>query len=734
MNDMAQHNWNFFRAGGFDQVRIKNGTDIANLDQLDPKLWVALACPTTGLEFDAKTLALIDTDKDGRIRVPEIVAAAKWTCASLKNPDSLMKSSPSLPLAAINTETPEGHQLYCSAKQLLANLGKKDAEVITPEDTADTVKIFAQTNFNGDGIIHAEVSEDLTIRQAISDIIVCLGAEPDRSGKPGINQVRVDQFFKEAQAYSDWWAKAETDPTILPLGENTSGAIAACRGVRHKVDDYFARCRLAAFDSRALMALNREEKEYLALVAKDLSITAAEVASFPLARVEAGKPLPLKDAINPAWVAAVSALDAAVIKPLLGDRTTLTEPEWNTVTAKLAAYDKWEAGKMGAAVEKLGVKRVRELLSTNKKAAIDALILRDKALEPEANAIAAVDKLVRFHRDLYRLLNNFVSFHDFYGRRYKAVFQSGVLYLDQRSCDLCMRVEDAGKHASLAGLSGTYLAYCDCVRKSTGQTRQIVAAFTAGDSDNLMVGRNGVFYDRAGNDWDATIVKIIDNPMSVQQAFWAPYKKLVRAIEEHAAKRAAAADAGVNAHLTTAVTTAPPATPPKIDTGTLAAIGLVLTTLMGAFGAIFASIFKIEPQWLIPVVCVGLVVSISLPSVIMAALKLRRRNLGPLLDANGWAINSKAKINIPFGQSLTQVASLPPGSSRNLVDPFAEEHKGRKWIIAIAAVLLIGLGVYLYFKIPKWIEGSKAKAQAGQTTNAPAAAISTPAPATTPAK
>ncbi|MGZ4962295.1 MAG: hypothetical protein ACXWBP_00430 [Limisphaerales bacterium] len=693
-----QHNWHFFRAGGFDQVKIRSGADIANLDQLDPKLWVALACPTQGLEFDAKTLALLDTDKDGRIRVPEILAAAKWTCANLKNPDSLLKSAPALPLAEINTETPEGHQLYCSAKQLLANLGKKDAEMITPEDAADTVKIFAQTNFNGDGIIHVEVSEEPAIQQAIKDVITCFGSEVDRSGKPGINQLKIDSFFKEAQAFSDWWTKSETDAAILARGQNTTAAVAAFRAVRHKVDDFFARCRLAAFDPRALIALNREEKEYLALVAKDLSITAAEVASFPLARVEAHKALPLKDAINPAWIAAVAALDVNVLKPFLGDKEMLTEAEWQTVSAKFVPYDAWEAVKAGAPVEKLGVKRVRELLANNTKGALDALIVRDKALEPEANAIAAVDKLVRFHRDFYRLLCNFVSFHDFYSRRHKAVFQSGVLYLDQRSCDLCMPVHDSGKHASLAGLSGTYLAYCDCVRKATGETRQIVAAFTAGDSDNLMVGRNGVFYDRKGQDWDATIVKIIDNPMSVQQAFWAPYKKLVRFIEENAAKRAAEADANVNANLTAlAPAPAAAATKPKIDTGTLAAIGMVLTMAMGAVGAIFASIFSIKPPYLIPLVCMGMMIGISVPSVVMAALKLRRRNLGPLLDANGWAINSKAKINIPFGQSLTQVAVLPPGSQRNLVDPFAEDHKGRNWSIAIGAVVLIALGVYLWF-------------------------------------
>src|SRR6516225_11354937 len=138
----STHTWRFFRAGGFDQVQLDTGADLMALDELDQKLWVALACPTTGLEFDSKTMALIDTDKDGRIRVPELIAAIKWAGRCLKNPDDLLKSSPELPLSAINDQTPEGKQLLSSARQILTNLGKKDAAVITLEDTADTAKIF----------------------------------------------------------------------------------------------------------------------------------------------------------------------------------------------------------------------------------------------------------------------------------------------------------------------------------------------------------------------------------------------------------------------------------------------------------------------------------------------------------------------------------------------------------------------------------------------------------------
>ena len=212
------YKWKFFRAGGFDQVKIESGADLANLDQLDQKLWVALACPTTGLEFDAKTLALVDTDKDGRIRVPELIAAAKWTTGLLKNPDDLIKARPSLPLSAINDATPEGKQLVSSARQILINLGKKDATVITLEDTADTAKIFAATNFNGDGIIPADAANDDATRAVIADIMACCGVETDRSGKPGIGQAKAIGL-KAAFALAARLARSEAEARAIETAE-----------------------------------------------------------------------------------------------------------------------------------------------------------------------------------------------------------------------------------------------------------------------------------------------------------------------------------------------------------------------------------------------------------------------------------------------------------------------------------------------------------------------------------
>ena len=700
----TNHTWKFFRAGGFDQVRLETGADLMALDQLDQKLWVALACPTTGLEFDKATLTLIDTDKDGRIRAPELIAATKWAGNCLKNPDDLLKCSASLPLSAINDATSEGKQLLASAKQILSTLKKADAAAVTVEDASQVAEKFEETVLNGDGIIIPETASDDATKQVINDIIACLGSDTDRSGKPGIGQAKVDQFFADAQAFSDWHKKAESDKAVLPLGDATAAAVAAVKAVKTKVDDYFTRCRLVAFDARASNALNREEKEYLALAAKDLTMTHEEIAGFPLARVEAGRPLPLTQGANPAWADAVGKLNSDAVKPLLGERSELTEVEWAQLLAKLGPYDCWSAGQAGGSVAKLGRDRVRQILASTAKDTLTKLIAEDKSLEPQFTSIAAVEKLARYNRDLYKLLNNFVSFRDFYGRKDKAIFQAGTLYLDQRSCDLCLTVEDAGRHVLLAGLSGTYLAYCDCVRKATGEKMQIVAAFTGGDSDNLMVGRNGIFYDRKGRDWDATITKIIENPISIPQAFWAPYKKVVRMVEEQVAKRAAAADAASTQQLQQGATSvvqadpskpAPPTEQPKtkMDTGTLAAIGLVLATLLGALGGIFGAIARL-PVWQVPLAIVGILLAISLPSMLLAWLKLRKRNLGPILDANGWAVNAKARMNVPFGGSLTGVAALPPGSQRDTVDPFAE--KKRPWGLYITLAVIVVLAICWY--------------------------------------
>lgn len=693
------HTWRFFRAGGFDQLRLETREDLVSLETLDQKLWVALSCPTRDLECDSRTLRILDTDRDGRIRPPEILGATKWVCACLKDLQPLMNGASTLPLEAIDATGPEGRQILSSARQILANLGKSEAREIGLEDLSDTTRIFGETLFNGDGVIPPEAAEDPDTREVIRQIMACAGSEMDRSGRPGITADLTERFFTDLRRYADWKGEAAAADAILPLGEGTPAAAEALRAVRAKVDDYFTRCRLAAFDGRSLTALNREEKDYLAFAGRSLTITDPDIAGLPLARIEAERSLPLVQGVNPAWSEALRRFGECTVRPFLGEKASLTETEWRDLCARLDPYEAWLSRKAGTPVEALPMDRVTHLLDPAYEQGIRDLIARDTALEPEAKAIEAVERLLFLTRDLLRILNNFVSFRDFYSRREKAVFQAGTLYLDTRSCDLCVRVQDMARHAALAPLSRIYIAYCACVREETGEKMTIAAAVTDGDAENLMVGRNGVFYDRMGRDWDATIVKIVENPISIRQAFWAPYKRIVRFIEEQVAKRATAADTAASEKVKGLIATGGTAAEagkvearPKLDTGLIAALGVGAAGIGGMLGTVVSSFLALGP--LMPLGVLSVILLISGPSMVLAWIKLRERNLGPLLDANGWAVNARARINIPFGASLTGLARLPSGSRRDLADPYAE--KGRPWLWWVILLLLLGAGLLCY--------------------------------------
>ncbi len=695
-------------------MNLNSGQDLVHLGQLDQKLWTALSCPVHGLEIDFKTLELIDVDNDDRIRVPEVLDAVNWLVSLIKNPDDILGDNPSLPLAAINDETEEGRKIIASAKQILVNLGNAGATHISVNESSDLEKIFANTKFNGDSVITEASADEDSLKNLIKNICDCIGSIPDRSGDAGVTADHINEFYTACAEYSLWSKYAEENSAaVLPFGDATAGAFASYTEVKAKIDDYFLRGQLAGFDPTSVDALNLLAAHYESFIAKDLSVCAADIAVLPIAKVEGRKALPLNEGINPCWEQALLKFKKLVLVPMFSNKSTLSSEEWLTVIEKFGPYSNWMLEKKGIHVEMLGLAKVRELLNASEQDKLLALVDLDMAVEQEANAIFMVDKLVRFYRDIFTLLKNFVNFSDFYSPHSKAIFQIGHLYIDQRCCDLCIKVSDMPKHGSMAGSSGICLIYCDCSSKKNNEKMTIVAAFTDGDFDEIVIGRNALFYDRDGGDWDATIIKIIDNPISIRQAFWSPYKKFANFISGQISKIATAKESEVHTVTTSHVektgskidsgltgvvkSDAPPAEQPKqppvsFDIGKFVGIFAALSMALGAIGSIIAviltSFFKLV-WWKMPLALLGIILAISLPSMVLAFMKLRKRNLAPVLDANGWAINARLTINILFGNTLTHLAKLPANSKFSLLeDPFSKKSDPVITVVTIVFILL----------------------------------------------
>lgn len=707
-NHSEAQKFNFFCAGGVEQLSIRNAEDLAAVEALDPKLWLAISMPTADICFDARTLSLIDSDNDGRIRVPEIKAAVAFVRENFSDFSSFFAGETAFPLTALKSESP----LFPTAQKLLDDAGNTDGK-ISAEAVQSAFSSFDAHPFNGDGLLSlASANGNADIENLLKDLFAVFGDE----AAAGISPAHAEAFVAQAKAAIAWHEIGESDAkNILPIGEKTAEAFAAIEAVRVKAEDFFARSRLASYDGSATESLNPSCSAIAQLAQSEITSDASK--AFPLAHIrsEKGVPvLPLADGVNPAWLSELTDLRDKALVPALNlseKPASITETQWRELLAKFAAYATWIARKPTGNILTFSVERLREIVAQNPVETLAPLFERDNAEAPLRSALENLERLCLYSGNLLSLLRNYVSFADFYTLSPETTFIAGKLYIDSRECSLCICVKDANAHAALAGKSNCFIAYCKCTRPSDGKAITIAAVLGDGDSDFLAVGRNGVFVDKDGNDWDATVIKIVEQPISLRQAVWAPYRKLARFVETQINNFAAAREKKVDQSLSSGVenvagTATAPATgtvaKPAFDlgkfVGIFAAIGLALGAL-GAALATIASAFMDLAWWQMPLVILGILLLISVPSVIITAMKLRRRTLGPILDANSWAINARAKINISLGKAYTKMPQKPSGSKRIGKDLYAEKSGiSRKIVFTVLLLAIAATGGFLWHK------------------------------------
>jgi len=731
----------FERFGRSYHLRIRSAEQLRSVLDLDEALWVATVAPISRLNCDETFLKLVDFDDNGLVIPCEMREAIEWLFHVLKDRSRLAEACDSVALDAINADDPEGRIIRQSALKMLTRLEATETDEISVAQIRQLKSQVEASPVSEAGVVIPAATDDPGLTTLISDVLGTVGGVPHPSGEQGVNEEKLDAFLAAARALLTWQAAAaipdgQSSTQIMPLGTKTPTAYAAYTALRDKVDQYFAQCQALALDPKLAEHLGHTAAALEQVDFDSPEAIAALLKESPLAPARPDGVLDLDGPINPYYRQASAALKSQVLQPILGASAKLPRKGWDQVNAAFAAHRAWVEAKAGAEVEPLGEEKLRQYLDGPTPQALRTLAAQSRDTALVLDNIRVVEKLALYHRWLLPLANNFVSFPELYHPSRLAMFERGSLVMDGRWFCLCVDADDRAAHSKVAKASNMFVLYLEARRSGTDQVHRLAVPVTSGSRGNLYVGKRGVFIDIHGSQWDARVVQIIENPVSLTEALVAPFTRLGRFVggkiesltsvaEKRMESLAGKAVSGVQttAQQAASAAAAQSRMAANVSAGRrdmLMGVGIAGAALGSAFAFITKTLSTVT-WWKILIGLGGVVLAVILPTVLVAVVKLRRRDLSSILEGSGWAVNARMRLSRGLSRFFTRRPPYPKG---------ARGTPAKRRLVALIVVLLIAavaaVGIH-------WLVTHRPR-QAGSTPGEKGAATPTPvvAPQETP--
>ncbi|MFC1808195.1 hypothetical protein ACFL0T_07535 [Candidatus Omnitrophota bacterium] len=684
------------------QLRIQDAQDLEKIQVLEEAHWAATSVPINSLNCDSAFTSYVDTDQNGRIRTNEIRDAQTWLFRFLANRSRLSEGSDVLNLNDIDTSHSDGQKLRAVAELILTNLNSPDAERISLAQVRDVQSIMASATNNGDGIIPPEATPDSDLAQFITSVIETVGSVLDASGKAGISQEQLKIFFLETEGYLGWKAKGEipkgaNTTEVMPWGAETPQAYELIVDLEEKIEQYFTQCAMIEFDERAAAQMQLRQKELEEIDFTNKSVMEARLKNAPLAAPNPKAALDLDGAINPLYAERLSCLKERVLKRALGGPLKhLTPKQWDKVKNVFALYRAWLENKRGIKVEKLDADRLRTYLNGPYGKRVSEIIASDVAVADDLDQMHNLEKLILYQRWLMELANNFVSFSNLYNPQTRSLLEMGTLVIDGRQLTFTMRVQDRQAHKKIAENSCMYLLYMEVTGRQDKDIKfEIVAAVTSGTAGRLRIGKRGIFFTTDDREWDAEVVDIVENPISIYESVKAPFQQFTIFIKGQIDKFTKSREDKLEKNFA-----AP--NPSGMTRDLLLGGGIAIAALGSSFAYVTKALSQVNPTHILAVL-LGIATLVLLPGVIMGFIKIRKRDMSVLLEASGWAVNVHMRLSATLGRLFTRAPNLPKDAQkehRDIVAQFVRDLgqtplRSKKLSIVILIILLIVLGLIL---------------------------------------
>jgi hypothetical protein len=689
MNDMVFRNF-----GGNYQLRIDSAEDLKQVLELEEAHWTATSAPIQSFYCDGAFLRHLDHDRNQRIRSDELRLAIRWLFQVLADCRRLRDLSNRLALSAINLDDPEGRAIHSAAERILENLNLAGQGEISLSQVRDLKTILSHAASNGDGVIPPNAVDDPDTAEYIRFIMDTMGSVQDAGGDVGIDLKHLDAFHEQATAYLDWHKNGTTPgqnatTPIMCWGQDTPRAWDLIQRLDDKIESYFDQCDLARIDPRIVERLRLNDDALIAFDPLDPESVRTRLERSPLAQPDGLGALNLDGELNPHYIRLLRELVNTVLTRAFDQPADqLTRAQWRSLKTQFDAYSKWLAEKPKTVLATEPVDRLRAYLNGPQEDRLRQLIAKDQAVAEELDDIDAVEKLVLYQKLLMPFANSFVSFPNLYDPNRRSLFEAGTLILEGRALTLSVGVEDVEAHKAMARNSGICLLYLEITGQSEAQRFRAVTPVTAGDSDGLAVGKRGVFFTPDGREWDALIIDLIENPISLWEAFRKPFSRFRSYVLQQLSNLGGQQQTKLKEAFSSANSSA-------AWRDIMLAGSLGVAALGSSFAYLVQAIANVGIQHVMGVV-LGLLALLILPGMARSYLLLRRRDLTTLLEASGWAIGIRIPLTDRLGILFTRVPALPKEAQLerpDLVARLARRFRVRRmnWSPLILFVLVCGL-------------------------------------------
>lgn len=683
------HPAHFNRFGASYHLDIATLASLQHLLELDLALWVANSAPTQTLNVDPVMLEHLDGG-DHRIKSAELRDALSWIAGLFDDLTGLLTSSEVLELDALGASE-DAQQVRQSAERALSRLGVKQTQ-ITLEQIRRVRVAEEDRGLSEAGKILPQSTTRHDTAELVQAIIDTVGGVPHPSAPASVDATSLEKFTAQALAYIAWHDEQKADEEAhLPFGADTAKVAAMMDALAEKFSTYFSLCDAVALDEALSQRawLPTEHIDALDPLAPE-TITALLDAA-PLARPTPSGALDTSGPLNPAWRDIAVALVALAELPTQLDRGAL-----RSVEERLARWREWMAKEPSCEVKKLSVEALREL--TENLAAreeLEELFTQSHASALELDQIKLVERAILFQRYLLPLANSFVSFPDLYDSERRALFEMGTLVLDGRRLTLAIKVLDRARHKRFSDASNIFVLYVEVYGSANDVIYEVAVPVTSGGRGSLLPGKWGVFYDRDGEEHHARVVELVDNPISLFEAVTAPLKRFAAAINERVEKISEAQqkelieggvkhlddahsklEAFVEAEPVSATAESPKApaalkqtaptqaaTPNTSPTSDKFASGAVAIAALGSSLAFITSTLEKIGWYTLITSSALLTLMVLLPVIIVAWVKLRRRDLSALLEGSGWGVNTNMRVTYRQSRAFTYKPAYPSGAT-----------------------------------------------------------------------